>query len=79
MYIFILITSDVGNVFFTEILVTFCKFVTSTAFATFPTNNNNAIQNKKGKSRSTFSGFQVKILMEIRYVFRIEEHYSIRR
>ena len=31
----------------------------------------NAIQNKKGKSRSTFSGFQVKILMEIKYFFRI--------
>ena len=29
------VISDVGNVFLTEIFVTFCKFVTSTAFATF--------------------------------------------
>ena len=34
--IYVSVTSDVRNVFLTEILVSFRKFVTSAAFATFP-------------------------------------------
>ena len=48
------VTSDVGNVFLTETFVTFCKFVTSTAFATFP---NDFFNETKSYFRDDFVDF----------------------